>query len=244
MDQTDREFPPWDKPQWFFRKAIRNKRSLCCSSSRPSTLGKTCYRSFDVVNEEDDVTAIKQRYPKLFQGLGKLAGKYKIRLKEDAKPIALSAPRRIAVPLLPKVKKELQRMESLGVITGIVVVPKSNDQVRICVDLTQLNESVYQERHVLPTVEQLLAQISGACYFSKLDANSGFWQVPLDKESSPLTTFVTPFGRYRFNRLPFGITSAPEHFQKRMTELLGDLQGVVCLIDDVLVHGSTKDGHD
>ena len=67
----------------------------------------------DVVNEEDDVTVIKQRYPKLFQGLGKLAGKYKIRLKEDAKPIALSAPRRIAVPLLPKVKKELQRMESL-----------------------------------------------------------------------------------------------------------------------------------
>ena len=88
----------------------------------------------DVVNEEDDVTVIKQRYPKLFQGLGKLAGKYKIRLKEDAKPIALSAPRRIAVPLLPKVKKELQRMESLGVISkqteptewcsGIVVVPK------------------------------------------------------------------------------------------------------------------------
>ena len=207
----------------------------------------------DIVNEEDYVTVIKQRYPKLFQGLGKLAGKYKIRLKEDAKPIALSAPRRIAVPLLPKVKKELQRMESLGVISkqteptkwcsGIVVVPKSNDQVRICVDLTQLNESVYRERHVLPTVEQVLAHISGARYFSKLDANSGFWQVPLDKESSPLTTFVTPFGRYRFNRLPFGITSAPEHFQRRMMELLGDLQGVVCLIDDVLVHGSTKDGH-
>ena len=207
----------------------------------------------DVVNEEDDVTVIKQRYPKLFQGLGKLAGKYKIRLKEDANPFALSAPRRIAVPLLPKVKKELQRMESLGVISkqteptkwcsGIVVVPKSNDQVRICVDLTQLNESVYRERHVLPTVEQVLAQISGARYFSKLDANSGFWQVPLDKESSPLTTFVTPFGRYRFNRLPFGITSAPEHFQRRMMELLGDLQGVVYHIDDVLIHGSAKDGH-
>jgi hypothetical protein len=58
---------------------------------------------------------------------------------------------------------------------GIVVVPKSRDQVRICVDLTQHNESVYRECHLLPTVEQVLAQISGARFVSKLDANSGFW---------------------------------------------------------------------
>ena len=52
--------------------------------------------------------------------------------------------------------------------------------------------------------------------FSKIDANSGFWQIPLDKKSALLTTFITPFGRYHFNRLSFGITSAPEHFQRRM----------------------------
>ena len=106
---------------------------------------------------------------------------------------------------------------------GIVVVQKSRDQVRICVDLTRLNESVYRERHLLPTVEQVLVQISGARFFSKLDANSGFWQVPLAKGSALLTTFMTPFGRYCFNRLPFGITSAPEHFQRRMLEVLGEL---------------------
>ena len=81
--------------------------------------------------------------------------------------------------------------------------------------------------------------------FSKIDANSfGFWQIPLDKQSALLTTFITPFGRYHFNRLPFGITSALEHFQRRMSEILSELEGMVCLIDDVLVHGKSQEEHD
>ncbi len=96
-----------------------------------------------------------------------------------------------------------------------------------------------RERHILPAVEQTLAQVTGARYFSKLDANSGFWQIPLAKESSLLTTFITPAGRYRFNRLPFGI---PEHFQSRMTNLLQGMEGAVCLMD-VLVHGKTQEEH-
>ena len=110
----------------------------------------------------------------------------------------------------------------------MVVVTKSQGKVRICVDLTKLNQSVCRERHILPSVDQSLAQISGAKVFSKLDANSGFWQIELSKESALLTTFITPFGRFCFNRLPFGITSAPEHFQKRMSEILTNLDGVVC----------------
>ena len=95
-------------------------------------------------------------------------------------------------------------MEKMGVIrkvkeptewcSGIVVVPKSNGQVRICVDLTKLNESVCRERHILPSVEETLAQLGNAKVFSKLDANCGFWQVKLDQNSSLLTTFITPFG--------------------------------------------------
>ena len=127
---------------------------------------------------------------------------------------------------------------------GMVVVPKANGKVRICVDLTNLNNSMCRERHPLPAVEQTMAQLAGAKIFSKLDANSGFWQIPLSQESIPLTTFVTPFGRFCFHRLPFGITSAPEHFQRRMQEILGDIEGVVCLIDDVLVYGRTQEEHD
>ena len=127
---------------------------------------------------------------------------------------------------------------------GMVVVPKPDGKVRICVDLTKLNENICRELHPLPIVEQTLAQISGAQIFSKLDANSGFWQVPLSRESALLTSFITPFGRYYFNRLPFGITSAPEHFQRRMTAMLGNMEGTVCLMDDILVYGKTKEEHD
>lgn len=80
----------------------------------------------------------------------------------------------------------------------MVPVPKQNGSVRICVDLKKLNEAVKRERYVLPTTEEITAQLSGATHFSSLDAASGFWQIPLHPESSKLTTFITPFGRYSF----------------------------------------------
>ena len=84
----------------------------------------------------------------------------------------------------------------------------------------------------------------GARYFSSLDAASGFWQIPLDPESAPLTTFLTPFGRFHFNRLPFGITSAPEVFQQRIVSILGDIPNVVVYMDDILVFAPTQEIHD
>ena len=111
-------------------------------------------------------------------------------------------------------------------------------------DLTKLNESVCCECHQLPAVEQTLAQIAGAQCFSKLDTNSGIWQIPLSGESALLTSFIIPFGHCCFNLLPFGITSAPEHFQKRMSTILRDMEGVVCLIDDILIFGKDQQEHD
>ena len=87
-------------------------------------------------------------------------------------------------------------------------------------------------------------QLTRQTVFSKLDTNSGFWQIPLHTESRLLTTFITPFGRYCFNKLPFGISSAPEHFQKRMSNILCGLEGVLCSIDNVLIFGKDQREHD
>ena len=145
--------------------------------------------------------------------------------------------------MLPKVKSELECMEELGVIrrvnvptkwcTGMVIVLKTDGRIRICVDLTKLNGNVQREHNPIPSVDHTLAQLGGAKIFSKLDTNSGFWQVHLQ---ALLTTFITPFGRFCFNRLPFSITSASEYFQKRMHEVLLGLEGVICMMDDILVY--------
>lgn len=209
----------------------------------------------DTLEENGDPERkFKKKFPKVFTGLGRLEGDYRIRLREDAVPYALTTPRRVPIPLTEKVKEELKRMEEMGVISriekptewcaGIVVVPKPNGKIRLCVDLTKLNESVCRERHILPSVDHSLAQLNGAKFFTKLDARSGFWQIPLAQESRELTTFITPFGRFCFNVLPFGINSGPEHFQRRMSQLLAGLEGVICHADDVLVSGNNEAEHD
>ena len=194
----------------------------------------------------------KEDFPELFQGLGKLDEPYAIKLRPDAQPVCLYAPRRVPQPLMETVKEQLDDMVESGVISpvrdptewcsGLVLVPKANRKSwRICVDLTKLNEAVQREVHPMASVDDSLAQLSGSRYFTKLDANSGFWQIPLDESSKLLTTFITPFGRYAFNRLPFGISSAPEIYQRMMSDILKGVSNVVCHMDDLLVHGRTAD---
>ena len=120
------------------------------------------------------------------------------------------------------------------------LLPRRNLMQYACVDLKSLNRSVLREVHPLPKEDETLAQLTGTRIFSKLDANSGFWQIPLVPASRLLTTFITLFGRFCFNKLPFGISSTPEDFQKRMSQILSGLEAVVCQMDDVLVFGSNK----
>ena len=101
-----------------------------------------------------------------------------------------------------------------------------------------------KENHPLPAVDTTLGRLAGSRVFSKLDANSGFWQIKLTWESRPLTTFITPWGRFCFDVLPFGISSGSEKFQKNMILILQGLDGVECNIDDVLVHGKDQTEHD
>lgn len=94
------------------------------------------------------------------------------------------------------------------------------------------------------TVEGVVSRIPNAKYFSVLDANQGFWQIKLDHESSKLCTMNTPIGRYRFLRLPFGISSASEVFQRSIAQMIEGLEGVANIIDDLLVWGDSIQEHD
>ena len=248
----------------------RVKATLCSNSHKcdhevyvikelkNNLLGLPAIKELQLLKQIDHIglnhSSIINKYPKLFSGLGTFKKDFEITIRPEAKPFAIYTPRKVPLPLRQKVQNELARMESLGIISkvdtptpwcaGMVVVPKKDKTVRICVDLKPLNQSVLRETHPLPKVDDTLAQLTNAKVFSKLDANSGFWQIPLAEKSRHLTTFLTPFGRFCFNKMPFGISSAPEHFQKRMNEILSGLPGVVCLIDDVLVYGSTQEEHD
>ena len=182
-------------------------------------------------------------------GIGTLKGDpVKIILKENAQPYSVSTLRRVPIPLMPKVKAGLESMEREGVISSVseltewcapmVPVIKKSGDIRICVDLKHLNKSVVQPK------EDILSKLSDGTVFSSLDAASRHWQIPLGSKCVKLTTFITPFGRYWFNRLPFGITSSPEIFQFKMNELLEGLEGVVVYIEDILVYGSNMKEHD
>jgi hypothetical protein len=223
-------------------------------------LSKSAIQALELLKPDPVVYSVesnpdfRQEFPELFEGLGLLKDAYKIPLKSDASPVCLYTPRRVPHPLLPQVKSELDRMIKEKVISavteptewcsGMVIAPKSNGKIRLCVDLTPLNKAVMREVHPMTTVDENLAKLQGSQIFTKLDANSGFWQIPLDPSSRLLTTFVTPYGRFCFNRLPFGISSAPEIFQRTMARITEGLDGVICHMDDILVHGPSQKVHD
>jgi hypothetical protein len=117
----------------------------------------------------------------------------------------------------------------------MVVDPKKNGTVRICVDYTKLNRSVQRERYQFPRAEEIFVKLKGAKRYATLDAAAGFCQIPLTESCSELKTFITPFGRYRFKRLPFGLLSGPEVFHRVMKHVLEGIEGVDCFINDVLV---------
>ena len=196
--------------------------------------------------------AVRKEYKHLFEGMGDI-GEAKIQLKDDANPV-IDAPRRVPLALRDRLKKELERMEKQEVIekvteptdwvNSLVVVEKPNGKLRICLDPRNLNKAVRRPHYTMPTLDDAVSKMAGARYFSKLDARSGYWQIRLEEKSSYYTTFNSPFGRYRFKRLPFGIISAQDLFQQKMDELFEGMEGVTPLIDDVIIHGTTREEHD
>lgn len=194
---------------------------------------------------------IIDKYPSVFTGLGCLDKPYHIDIDETVKPV-INPTRKVPVALRDKLKSTLQDMEKKDVIrkvdhptewvNSLVIVEKpKTGQLRVCLDPRHLNAAIKREHLDLPTIEDITTRMHNARVFAKLDANKAFYQIPLDEPSQLLTTFNTPFGRYCFLRMPFGIKSAQEVFQKRVAEHFGSMPGVETDIDDILVWATSED---
>ncbi len=207
-------------------------------------VNKTDTTSQTVVNKYRDVLGTE---------IGCLPKEYDIVIDESVTPV-VHPPRSLPAAIRDKVKEELERLEKCGIITkvtkptpwvnSLVVVKKKNNRVRICIDPRDLNKAVLREHYPMNSIEDIATRLRGSTVFSTLDANSGYFQLKLTEKSSDLTTFNTPFGRFKYLRMPMGIKCAAEIFQREMATSLSDLEGVEVVVDDLLVHGRTQKEHD
>ena len=129
-------------------------------------------------------------------------------------------------------------------VNSMVTIVKPNGTLHICIDPRDLNNAIKHEHYPTQTIEDVVTRMSKATIFSVLDASSGFWQIKLDGESAKLCTFNTPFGRYSFKRLPFGLSSSQDIFQRVMSQMFEDIEGVEVVVDDILVWGDNEQQHD
>ena len=214
------------------------------------------YDNFKLLNsvQEDDTENIIKKYSNVFNGktLGCFPGEVHLAISSDAKAVQMP-PRRIPIAVKPKLRKELDELVDQGVLkpvteptdwcSQISVQTKKDGKLRVCIDPKFLNEALVRERYPLPIIEDILPEISKAKVFSKVDLKSGYWHCQLDEESSLLTTIITPFGRYRWCRLPFGTKVSSEIFQRKLHECIEGLEGVVSVADDILIFGENEEHH-
>ncbi|GFW80896.1 uncharacterized protein K02A2.6 [Trichonephila clavipes] len=170
----------------------------------------------------------------------------------NAVPV-IHPPRRVPLALQPKLKKYF-RLAKDGIVSKVnkptdwvqilVIVEKPNGNLRLCLDPRDLNKVIKREHYQIPCTDDIISRLEGKKIFSVVDLKDGFWHVPLNEISSEICTFNTPFGKHQLNKMPFGIISAPEVFQKRNQKLLGDIEGVEIYFDDIIVAGCDEDSHD
>ena len=229
---------------------LQGKHGSLLSFATASKLGLVDVKVNSVATESNLI----EQYPSVFQGIGKLKNfEVNLHIDETIQPVAQSA-RRIPFHLRKKVSAELKKLEEQDVIkkvegptpwvSPLVVIPKKNGDVRLCVDMRMPNQAIQRERHPSPTSDDLVDALNGAKVFSKLDLRSGYHQLSLAPESRYITTFATHEGLRRYKRLNFGTNSASEIFQHIISEQIRDIPGSINISDDVIVFGKTRQEHD
>ncbi|RUS85701.1 hypothetical protein EGW08_006577 [Elysia chlorotica] len=232
-------------------------------SNSPNIIGLNACRLLNLVKincaiqakskSETSLNDLKHDFPECFDSIGTFEGKFHITLREDATPV-IHPPRKCPIHIREELLQELTRMEEIGVIepvsqptdwvNSLAFSRKPNGKLRVCLDPKDLNQAIRREHHRTPTLEEISHKFSQAQVFSKLDAQHGYWAIQLDEDSSLLTTFNSPFGRYKFLRLPFGLSVSQDVFQRKMDVILEQCPGVVGITDDVCVYGKTQAEHD
>ena len=126
-------------------------------------------------------------------------------------------------------------------MNSLVVADKPNGSLHACLDPTDLNRVINYHQYTLPSKEEILLHTGNAEYFTKVDSSNSCWQIPLDEESFKLLTFDTPFGRFRFLRVPCGIYYASEICQKPISEIFEDIGGTSNSQHDIVIWGETPE---
>lgn len=199
----------------------------------------------DIYELEKEAESIVEKYKDVFQGYGCLEGEVDLDLDRTVQSVIQKA-RRIPVHLRERLKQELDSLVKNKIIAKVekhtdwvsnILLVNKKDKLRICLDPIPLNKALLRPRMQFTTIDEILPELGKAKVFSTMDAKKGFWQVKLSETSSNLTTFWTPFGRYKWLRMPFGIAPAPEIFQNKMYSVLNGLKGIEILADDILIIG-------
>lgn len=211
-------------------------------------LGRLTATSLEVLKIDLPVSAVESKgFPKFKDVL--------VEIPVDEKVRPVSQPyRRIPIPLEQKVERKIEELLEQDIIeevkgpsnwiSPIVPVLKDNGEIRLCVDMRRANNAIKRENHPLPTMDQLLPKIKDAKVFSKLDVQDAFHHIELHPDSRDITTFITNKGLFRYKRMMFGISCAPEIFQKTLERILIGCEGVINFIDDILIYGKDLHEHD
>ena len=206
------------------------------------------------VNKNQKLQDILDSHRELFGSeMGKMKNfKATIVVEDDCQP-KFCRPRPVAYALRNKVEAELDRLQKTGVIspvshsnwgTPIVPVIKRSGDLRICGDFkVTVNQVLKVEQYPLPRIEDIFSQLSGGSSFSKLDLAHAYQQMEIDEASKEFVTINTHKGLFVYNRLPFGIASAPAIYQNAMEQIVQGLPGIQVYLDDILCTGSTYDEH-